>query len=269
MWFRIKTQNQSAADAAAISAAYQIIAGKTDVITDLLPAANEAAAQNGYQGTTPAVSYPYADDFVSNGIAVTLQQTQGALLAAPFLSRVTITNKAVATITLFDNPCILTLGTTSTDVEIAASTRLKMPDCGIAANSISRTAIALTDPTSSVVASAICDTHPHTPCHGHRRFRHHGAAYARAYPMDTVGIQDTMQNSMQFTPALTFPASFPQGREGDDNTSVACSESCVALGRPGPNRMFMTLSASRPFVPLIPWPAVPTTLTATTQIRLQ
>jgi TadE-like protein len=96
-----------------------------------------------------------------------------------------------------------------------------------------------------------------------------GAAYARAYPMDTVGIRDAMQNSMQFTPALTFPPSFPRSCECDDSASVACSDSCVALGRPGPNRMFMTLSASRPFVPLIPWPTFPTTLTATTQIRLQ
>ena len=155
MWYSIKTQNQSAADAGAISAAYQVIAGKTDVIADLFPAASEAAAQNGYRGTIPAVSYPYADDAVTNGIAVTLQQPQGALLAAPFLPGVTITNKAVATITLFDNPCILTLGTTSTDVEISGSTRLNMPNCGIAANSISPTAIALTGPTSFVVASTI------------------------------------------------------------------------------------------------------------------
>jgi Flp pilus assembly protein TadG len=155
MWYAIKTQNQSAADAAAISAAYQVIAGKTDIAADLLPAATEAAEQNAYHGTTPAVSYAHTDNTVTNRIAVTLQQTQGALLASLFISGVTITNTAVATITPLDHPCILALGTTSTDVEMSDSTRLTMPDCGIAANSISRTAVALNGPSSSIVASTI------------------------------------------------------------------------------------------------------------------
>src|SRR5262249_55462077 len=155
MWYATKIQNQSAADAAAVSAAYQIIAGQTDIVSDLLPTATEAAEQNGYHGTTPAVSYPHTDGIVTNGIAVTLQQTQGALLAALFLTEVTITSKAVATITPLDQSCILTLGTTNTDVEISPSTRLNMPNCAIVANSISRTAIALNDPTSSVAASTI------------------------------------------------------------------------------------------------------------------
>src|SRR5215813_8172151 len=88
MWYTIKVQNQSAADAGAISAVYQIIAGKTDIIDDLIPAASEAAAQNGYTGTIPAIVYPYADDIVSNGVAVTLHQTQRALLSALFLSEI-------------------------------------------------------------------------------------------------------------------------------------------------------------------------------------
>ena len=155
MWYAIKTQNQSAADAAAISAAYQVIAGKTDITADLLPAATEAAERNAYHGTTPAVSYAHTDNTVTNRIAVTLQQTQGALLASLFISGVTITNTAVATITPLDHPCILALGTTGTDVEMSDSTRLTMPDCGIAANSISRTAVALNGPTSSIVASTI------------------------------------------------------------------------------------------------------------------
>src|SRR5262245_29284975 len=60
-WFTTKLRNQSAADAAAISAGYQILAGKTHVVDDLIPAASEAATRNGYNGTTPAVEYPYSD----------------------------------------------------------------------------------------------------------------------------------------------------------------------------------------------------------------
>jgi Flp pilus assembly protein TadG len=155
MWYTIKVQNQSAADAGAISAAYQIIAGKTDIIGDLIPAASEAAAQNGYKGTIPAIVYPYADDIVSNGIAVTLHQTQPALFSALFLSDIIITTRAVGTIKLADNPCILALGTTSTDVEISAGTTLAMPNCAIAANSISRNAVALNSTASSLAASTI------------------------------------------------------------------------------------------------------------------
>ena len=53
LWFTIKRQNQSAADAAAISAAYEVMAGNTDVTNNLIPSATEAAGseQNGYVGS--------------------------------------------------------------------------------------------------------------------------------------------------------------------------------------------------------------------------
>lgn len=155
VWFAIKLQNQSAADSAAISAAYEVIAGKTNVTGGLTAAADEAARRNGYKGTEPAVVTPYSDGVVNNGVAVTLQQSQGALLAAAFLSAVTIANTAVAVIEALDNPCILALGTNSTGVEIAASTQLDMPDCSVAANSISSTAIELRSGTSSVAAATL------------------------------------------------------------------------------------------------------------------
>ncbi len=96
-----------------------------------------------------------------------------------------------------------------------------------------------------------------------------GAEYARLHPVDTTGIQNSMQNSMGFIPALTFPASFPQSCECDDATSIACTESCATAGRPGPNRVFIRVSASQAFTPLVPWPGIPATLSATTEVRLQ
>lgn len=72
-----------------------------------------------------------------------------------FLSDVTIANTAVAVIEVLSNPCILALGTNSTDVEIAASTRLDMPNCSVAANSISSTAIELHSSTSAVAAATL------------------------------------------------------------------------------------------------------------------
>jgi len=96
-----------------------------------------------------------------------------------------------------------------------------------------------------------------------------GAEYARSHPTDTAGIQASMQNSMSFTPTLTFPASFSQSCECDNQTSIACSESCATNGRPGPNRVFITISASQTFAPVVPWPGVANLLTATAKIRLQ
>jgi Flp pilus assembly protein TadG len=155
VWFTIKLQNQSAADAAAISAAYEIIAGNTNITTNLTPAVSEAATRNSYGGSAPAVSYPYTDAVVNNGITVTLRQTQRALLAAMFLADVTISTQAVAVIEVLDHPCILALATSSTGVEVAADTTLDMPSCSAAANSISAGAIALHDSTSSITAATL------------------------------------------------------------------------------------------------------------------
>jgi hypothetical protein len=154
-WFTTKLRNQSAADAAAISAAYEVIAGKTNVINDLAPTAGEAAARNGYSGSTLVIEYPYSDAIVANGVAVTLQQTQDPILAGMFLSDVTVANKAVAVIEVLDNPCILALGTANTGVELAASTSLLMPNCSIVANSVSSTAIELTSSSSITAATLV------------------------------------------------------------------------------------------------------------------
>ncbi|MBV8131816.1 MAG: pilus assembly protein [Alphaproteobacteria bacterium] len=96
-----------------------------------------------------------------------------------------------------------------------------------------------------------------------------GAEFARLHPLDTNGIQNSMQGAMSFAPALTFPASFPRTCECDDTTPIACTESCATIGRARPNRVFIRISASQAFTPLVPWPGIPTTLNATTEVRLQ
>jgi hypothetical protein len=96
-----------------------------------------------------------------------------------------------------------------------------------------------------------------------------GAEYARTYPDDTGGIQHAMQNAISPGPTLIFPPSFPRSCECDDETSIACSESCATVGRPGPNRVFIRITANQPFTPLVPWPGIPAMLTAMTEVRLQ
>ena len=60
VWLALKLQNQAAADSAAIAAAYEVIAGKTDVAGELTAAADQAARKNGYKGSAPLVVYPTA-----------------------------------------------------------------------------------------------------------------------------------------------------------------------------------------------------------------
>jgi hypothetical protein len=96
-----------------------------------------------------------------------------------------------------------------------------------------------------------------------------GAEYARVYPLDTGGIQRSMQRAISSAPALTFPASFPWRCECDVATPISCSESCATAGRPGPNRVFITISADQAFTPFVPWPGIPATLTAATEMRRQ
>jgi Flp pilus assembly protein TadG len=96
-----------------------------------------------------------------------------------------------------------------------------------------------------------------------------GAEYARAYPYDTSGICQAMQSAMSFAPALSCPATFPRSCECNDETAIACNESCTTVGRPGPNRSFIRITATQSFTPLVPWPGIPGTLSAATEMRLQ
>jgi Flp pilus assembly protein TadG len=96
-----------------------------------------------------------------------------------------------------------------------------------------------------------------------------GAEYARFHSADLTGIKDAMQTSMSFNPPLSFPASFPQSCECDDGTATACSQSCATVGRPGPNRVFMRITANQAVAPLVSWPGLPRSLSSTTEIRLQ
>jgi hypothetical protein len=63
--------------------------------------------------------------------------------------------KSVAVIEVLDDACILALATGGTGVAISDFSRLDVPGCSVAANSVSRNAIDLRDTTSSIVAAAL------------------------------------------------------------------------------------------------------------------
>jgi Flp pilus assembly protein TadG len=143
MWYTIKRQNQSAADAAAISAAYEVIAGNTNVTNKLQPAATESATRNGWinTGTAPAIVYPYSDTFVANGVQVTLHQTQNSAFASLALTSVNIATRAVAAVNILGPSCLTGLAPTGTDITVQGSSIINMPNCVIAADSTSGSAV--------------------------------------------------------------------------------------------------------------------------------
>jgi hypothetical protein len=160
LWYAIKRQNQSAADAGAISAAYEIIYdlanGITPTSANLAPAVSQATAQNGYTGATPVVTYPYSDAIVTSGVSVTLQTTQAASLASLFLPSVAIATKAVARVVILDNPCILALNkTASIDIDVSGNPTISAPGCSIVADSTSSSAIHLQGSASISTADTI------------------------------------------------------------------------------------------------------------------
>ena len=86
-----------------------------------------------------------------------------------------------------------------------------------------------------------------------------------------TGIKNVMQNTGNFSPALTFPSGsspFPASCECDDGTAITCGTTCVGAGKV-PNRVLVTVTATQAFTPLISWPGIPTSLTRSTEIRVQ
>lgn len=134
-WYTLRRQNQSAADASALSAAYELLVGKCGTASCMTPFASTAATQNGYSGTTPAVTYPYNSD--ATLVQVITQQNQGTWFAAiTGLNLVTIANRAVAQVTILDTPCTYVLNPTAPKAfSITGSAQMQSPSCSICVDS--------------------------------------------------------------------------------------------------------------------------------------
>jgi Flp pilus assembly protein TadG len=159
LWYAVKRQDQSAADAAAISGAYEKAAGQA--YSDVCALAKRDAASNGFTfqsyscpGTSPGCTNPSAGQMCANNppvsgasngddkaVEVILNRQQNALLANLFLSNVTITSRAVAKVNLPGYTCDLSLATTGTGISVQGSATLNLTDCGMAANSSDALAI--------------------------------------------------------------------------------------------------------------------------------
>jgi Flp pilus assembly protein TadG len=82
------------------------------------------------------------------------------------------------------------------------------------------------------------------------------------------GIKSAVQSTGNFSPAITFPSDPSASCECDDGTSITCGTTCVGAGKV-PNRVLITVTASQAFTPILSWPGIPTSLTASTEMRIQ
>jgi len=148
LWFHAKRGLQSAADAAAISGAYERLAGgSTNVARS---AAEQAAATNGYDGSiadSMVINIPPASgEFTGNSNAVeVIASRELQLLFSSLLSSesgITIKAYAVATLKDGDDPfCVLSLDQAASGAVSIGGTANVTLDCGIASNSSAADAV--------------------------------------------------------------------------------------------------------------------------------
>jgi hypothetical protein len=155
----IKRQNQSAADVAALSGAFEVLANPTTAFyPDMCGFAQRDAARNGFvfasytcPVSTPACTSPTSGQMCANwppvlggpgvvgndkAFEVILAQDQNTLLASLTLSSVTINTRAVALISKLDDACLLALDPTAGDaIFIKGNPILNMPNCSIVSDS--------------------------------------------------------------------------------------------------------------------------------------
>jgi hypothetical protein len=104
-----------------------------------------------------------------------------------------------------------------------------------------------------------------------------GAEYARdgsacggdqiQTPSCISGIKSAMRSTGNFNPPITFPSDPSASCECDDGSSITCGTTCSA-GKT-PNRVLVTVTASQSYTPILPWPGLPTSVTASTEMRVQ
>jgi Flp pilus assembly protein TadG len=83
-----------------------------------------------------------------------------------------------------------------------------------------------------------------------------------------AGIKSAIQSAISSGAVLTFPSTFSPICKCDDGTAITCGTTCVGPGKV-PNRVSIAVSATQAFTPIVPWPGIPTSVTKSTEIRVQ
>lgn len=148
LWFAERRVLQNAADAAALSGAFELTAGRrTTVQQSALGDGRRNAADASFTIRTPPTSGKYA----GNGAAVevTVSRPQTLLLAALFLGDLPVGARAVARAGTAGDACILALERVeSSTAEFTGSADIVLQDCGVKANSTSAQALTISGSSS-------------------------------------------------------------------------------------------------------------------------
>jgi Flp pilus assembly protein TadG len=188
LWFAIQRQNQSAADAAAISAGLEYAAQiQSNVATNPSAAATTTAGYNLFNnancstsGTTNCTLYPCYDFTVGgscntsnsdgaqlNAVQVALTQPLNTTFAnfvtaiwGPNISTINVTTTAIAYFPAAGTACLLALDSISANAAFVNNGTPPNPNCWVAANSSSASALdcnncTITGPTTAVGGDAV------------------------------------------------------------------------------------------------------------------
>jgi hypothetical protein len=228
LWYAMKRQNQSAADVAALSGAFELLAGKT--YPDICGFAKRDATLNGFtfQGfacpaATPACTSPASGQMCTNNppvlgtyagqnnaVEVILAQQQTALLASLSLANVTIDTRAVAVISVLDQACVLALDPAASNaIFIKGNPSLNMPNCSIVADSTSPSAIHLQG-SASITADTL----------------------VTAGGVDTTGNPSFTLNKPAQTNAPTVPDPYAPGNCGPPPLATCLNHAFLTTGMP-------------------------------------
>jgi hypothetical protein len=140
-WMMQRRDLQTAADAAVLSAGWEAAKGNTG---DLETAARQQAEENGWS-ETDAGDFEFSYDTVTNVVRVDLVQKADLFFSRYFISDVSVSASAEATI---DEPgndfCILALDDDAEGaLSISGNVDVDMPDCGFAVNSTDEASLVL------------------------------------------------------------------------------------------------------------------------------
>ena len=153
LWYALKRQDQNAADAAALSGAYERAAGQA--YSDICALVERDAASNGFPfqsytcpNSSPGCTNPSSGQMCANNppvsgasagddkaVEVYLSRQQNTFFANLFTPSVTISTRAVAKVNLAGLTCDLALATSGTDISVQGSATINLTGCGMAANS--------------------------------------------------------------------------------------------------------------------------------------
>lgn len=148
LWFAERRVLQNAADAAALSGAFELTAGRrTTVLQSALADGRRNAADAAFTIHTPPIAGKYAGNAAA--VEVTVSRPQALLLAALFLGDMQVGARAVALAGSAGDACILALERVeSSAAEFTGSADIVLKDCGVKANSASAQALTISGSSS-------------------------------------------------------------------------------------------------------------------------